>query len=80
MKIWDAATGKVLATLKGHSDTTRSSVFSPDGKWIAVASADNTVKIWDATNGKPLATRERAQRSCQKCSFQPRRTTGCFRQ
>ena len=34
----------------------RSVVFSPDGKRIATASADKTVKIWDTKTGKELLT------------------------
>jgi WD40 repeat protein len=56
VKIWDATTGKLLATLSGHSDSVISAVFSPDGKRIASASWDKTVKIWDAATGKELAT------------------------
>ena len=30
--------------------------WSPDGKWIASASTDQTVKVWDATNGQEAVT------------------------
>ncbi len=35
--------------LEGHSDRVLSVNFSPDGKTIATASADNTVILWDST-------------------------------
>ena len=56
VKIWDAATGKVLATISGHRNKVRSAVFSPDGQLVASASYDNTVKIWDAGTGKVIRT------------------------
>ncbi|GAA6614999.1 WD40 repeat domain-containing protein [Scytonema sp. NUACC26] len=47
--------GKELKTLKGHDDSVWSVSFSPDGKTIASASKDNTVKLWDIT-GRELKT------------------------
>lgn len=47
-----------LQTLEGHSDWVRSVVFSHDGKHLASASGDQTVKIWDATDGTRLQTLE----------------------
>ncbi|WP_254625967.1 WD40 repeat domain-containing protein [Nostoc sp. TCL240-02] len=56
MKLWDAATGNQITTLNGHSDAVNSVAFSPDGKTIASASSDNTVKLWDAATGKQITT------------------------
>jgi WD40 repeat protein len=43
-------------TLKGHTGWVGGVAFSPDGKALATASADGTVKFWDAATGKELAT------------------------
>lgn len=47
--------GKSLS-LRGHTDTVHSAVWSPDGKFLASGSWDQTVRIWDARNGTPIHT------------------------
>ncbi len=46
VKVWDAQTGKESLCLKGHSGRVTSVSFSPDGKRLASASCDGTVKVW----------------------------------
>ena len=42
--------------LRGHTAAISQVRISPDGKWIASASADGSVKIWDAATGQNLDT------------------------
>lgn len=53
-KIWDVASGSIMADLKGHKDNITSAQFSPDGKNIVTSSDDSTAKIWNAVSGELL--------------------------
>jgi tetratricopeptide (TPR) repeat protein len=48
VKVWDAATGQELCTLKGHTESVHGVAFSPDGARLASASRDGTVAVYDA--------------------------------
>ena len=53
-KLWEIATGKELASLKGHASGVEAASFSPDGRTILTASYDGTAKFWDAVTGAQL--------------------------
>jgi WD40 repeat protein len=46
-RLWNAATGKQLAVLTGHTDAVLNCVFSPDGWTLATKSDDGTIKFWN---------------------------------
>lgn len=46
LRVWDAATGKCLATVQAHQGVIHDLAVSPNGKGIATAGADNCVKVW----------------------------------
>ncbi|MBL8799110.1 MAG: hypothetical protein JNM56_34815, partial [Planctomycetia bacterium] len=56
IKLWDAATGNEIRTLRDHSDTVYGLAFSPDGRLLASAAADRAVKVWDVATGRRLYT------------------------
>jgi WD40 repeat protein len=48
----------LLQTLEGHSHSVCDVAFSPDGKLLASASQDHTVRVWDPATGASLQTLE----------------------
>jgi WD40 repeat protein len=53
VRLWDAATGRELRTLTGHSGAVMAVAFSPDGKRVASGgSADRLIKLWDVASGQ----------------------------
>ena len=53
--LWDATTGRPVATLEGHTDV-MPLVWSPDGQRLATAADDATVRLWDTTSGTQVFT------------------------
>jgi len=70
-KVWDVASGQLLMTLSGHTESVNGVAFSPDGRLIATASDDGTAKIWDAGTGKELLTLSGHDGSVHDISFSP---------
>ncbi len=52
--IWNAKTGALVRTLKGHRDDVLSVVFSNSGDRLLTASYDKTARLWDVATGNEL--------------------------
>jgi len=58
--IWDARTGELLETLRGHEGVAWSVAFTPDGRGLVSGSSDKTLKYWDISR---LASRPGGQQN-----------------
>jgi tetratricopeptide (TPR) repeat protein len=54
VKVFDAASGKAIASFTGHRNLLSSIAFSPNGKWLASADRDHVVKVWETVTGKEV--------------------------
>jgi WD40 repeat protein len=51
IQLWDTLRGKQICELEGHRDWVVFA-FSPDGKMLATAGADNHVRLWETASGQ----------------------------
>jgi WD40 repeat protein/serine/threonine protein kinase len=50
--LYGPATGRLEAVLRGHSAPATSVAYRPDGKQIATAGNDQTIRLWDPATGQ----------------------------
>jgi WD40 repeat protein len=54
-RIWDAASGSAILTLRDRQAIVESVAFSPDSTKVLTGTDEGTVRIWDAVTGKLTA-------------------------
>jgi WD40 repeat protein len=70
-RLWDAATAKEIAVLRGHDEGVSSAAFSPDGTRIVTASDDKTARQWDAATAKEIAVLRGHDEGVSSAAFSP---------
>eukprot|EP00727_Mastigamoeba_balamuthi_P007207 m51a1_g3106 putative telomerase protein component 1-like (1777) ;mRNA; r:128486-138813 len=68
--VFDTRTGQEKLTVRGHRGPVLSACFSPDGKLIASASSDRSVRLWNSTTGVEVAKLQHKQ-AVNKVAFSP---------
>jgi WD40 repeat protein/tRNA A-37 threonylcarbamoyl transferase component Bud32 len=58
-------------TLAGHWDTVHSVAYSPDGRLLASASLDKTIKVWDAATGQTIRSIQTSDQDVYVVIFHP---------
>ena len=71
VRLWDAASGALIRTLRGHSAVVASVAFSPDGGRLASASSDETIKLWDAETGREVRTLRGHSKGINRLAYSP---------
>jgi WD40 repeat protein len=56
VNLWDAQSGRLLASFSGHQEDVEAVAFYPGGTRIISASEDKTVRIWDIGERRQLFT------------------------
>ncbi|MBL9139133.1 MAG: protein kinase [Verrucomicrobiales bacterium] len=69
--IWDGRTGQQVATFTNHTRRIMGARFSPDLKWLATGSLDQTARLWDLTHLREAAVLRGAEHAITVLSFSP---------
>jgi len=55
LQVLDPASGRLLATFRGHTGGVLCAAFSPNGRHLASTGDDRVVRVWDLATGRLLA-------------------------
>ena len=60
IRLYDFASGRLVALLKGHEDVVHGLAFSPDGRRLISGSSDKTAIIWDIAPNASFGGRDQS--------------------
>lgn len=52
--LWDLERGRLVRKFEGHSSAVKALALTPDGRYLATGSDDQTARVWDATTGRSI--------------------------
>ena len=70
-RVWDVATGREIAVLRGHRNFVYFAAFSPDGARIVTTGLDGNVRIWKAETAEQILLLRDVSRSRVTAYFSP---------
>ena len=56
IRLWEARSGRLLGTLRGHTSGVWGVALSADGRLLVSGSEDGTVRLWESNSGAHLHT------------------------
>ncbi|GCE07884.1 WD40 repeat domain-containing protein [Dictyobacter aurantiacus] len=71
IRIWHAASGLPLQTIRGHINWVSSVAFSSDGRALASGSDDQTVRLWEVNSGQCLTILHGHTSEVKSVAFSP---------
>jgi uncharacterized delta-60 repeat protein len=70
-RLWEVATGREIAALRGHEAPVLSVAFSPDGRTLATGSEDETARLWEVATGREIAAMRGHESGVWSVAFSP---------